>query len=272
MAANLFQVEGSRVDSISEFRRMEKDGGYSNIHYYPDEIIGKNSHYLVFRDKAFKEVSFKDTLIKNVRFIGCTFETCLFMGAFFEECEFVDCNFYNTNTSKVRFVDCLIDPLSFEKNFDLVNDANIAVSLYHALYRNSSETHQPKYAIESLYNMKRAECNYLDYKKDQKVIGICEYRIERSKFILHDFISGYGLKLSRVARLLGIVIAVFTILNFALSGFIFTSDGVETIVDSLYFTCVTVTTLGYGDMTPDTQFGKLFVTIQASLGFLVLNQ
>ena len=141
MAANLFRVEGDRVDSIAEFKRMENEGVFSNIHYFPEELLGRNSHYLVFRDKIFKEVSFKDTVIKNVRFIGCSFNTCLFMGASLEECEFVDCKFFDTNTSKARFVDCLIDPSSVKDNFDLIDDANIAVSLYHALYRNSSETH-----------------------------------------------------------------------------------------------------------------------------------
>ena len=41
-------------------------------------------------------------------------------------------------------------------------------------------------------------------------------------------------------------------------------------VDSLYFTVVTLTTVGYGDLTPQTDLGKLFtiVYILAGLGIL----
>lgn len=37
-------------------------------------------------------------------------------------------------------------------------------------------------------------------------------------------------------------------------------------IDAIYFTCVTLTTLGYGDFTPQTDIGKLFTSIYAFLG------
>lgn len=42
-----------------------------------------------------------------------------------------------------------------------------------------------------------------------------------------------------------------------------------TVIDSLYFTCVMLTTVGYGDETPSTAAGKLFASI-FSLGGIVL--
>lgn len=37
-------------------------------------------------------------------------------------------------------------------------------------------------------------------------------------------------------------------------------------VDSVYFTTVTLTTLGYGDFVPQTDIGKLFTSLYAFLG------
>ena len=272
MPANRFKIEGDRIDSLSEFLRAETEDRFSGILYFPREFASPEDKPLVFRGKKFHEVSFKDSIIKNTRFIECEFRNCLFIGASAVDCEFVDCVFFDTNTSKMKFTNCLIDPLSFERNFDFKNDANIAIDLYHSLYRNSAETHQPKYALSSLYRMKKAESKNLDSKFKRGRIGKKQYYIEKSKHIIHDFASGYGLKLTNVARLLAIVICVFSILNYFFSSSIFTRDvGVSTFLDSIYFTCVTITTLGYGDMTPDTQFGRIFITIQTLAGFGVIS-
>ena len=89
--------------------------------------------------------------------------------------------------------------------------------------------------------------------------------------MVSDFVSGYGLRVGRVLRFLIIVIAFFTILNYALRSFIFEKWELFTIIDSFYFTCVTITTLGYGDISPDTQAGKIFIVIQALSGFVVIS-
>jgi hypothetical protein len=272
MSANRFSIDGSRIDSLSEFLRAETDNCFRDILYYPQEFMNSEDKLLVFKEKKFNSVSFKDTVLKNVRFIGCEFKNCLLIGSKVIDCEFIDCTFFDTNTSKMKISNCLIDPLSFENNFDLIDDANIAIDLYHSLYRNSSETHQPKYALTSLYRMKKAESKYLDSKFRRKRINSKQYYKEKITHLAHDFASGYGLKLFNVARLLLLVIGVFSVLNYLLSSFIFTKDvGINTFLDSIYFTCVTITTLGYGDMTPDTQFGRIFVIFQTLAGFGVIS-
>lgn len=272
MSANNFSIDGNRIDSLSEFMRAEVDGRFNSILYYPREFKSAEDKPIVFRRKKFHSISFKDTEIVNIRFIECEFKNCLLMGSKAIDCEFVDCEFLATNTSKMKFFNCLVDPLCFENNFDLKDDANIAIDLYHSLYRNSSETHQPKYALSSLYRMKAAESKNLDSKLKRNRINKKQFYTQKSAYFVHDFVSGYGLKLSRVARLLAIVISVFSLLNFCLSSWIFDGeDGIKTFLDSIYFTCVTITTLGYGDLTPDTQFGRGFVTFQTLAGFGVIS-
>lgn len=44
-----------------------------------------------------------------------------------------------------------------------------------------------------------------------------------------------------------------------------------TLVDSFYFSVVTLTTVGYGDFTPDTDVGKLFTTIYIFMGLSIIT-
>ena len=271
MAANHFKIEGERIDSLSEFLRREKDGEWKNVLYYPEKFQSDDRHPLVFTEKRFVEVSFKDTDLINVRFIRCTFEKCLFIGSSATDCEFTDCNFIDTNTSKMKISRCLIDPRCFDRNFDLKSDTNIAIDLYHSLYKNASSEHQPEHALESLYRMKKAENRHLDSQKRRKVIDWKTFLIKKSGYLVADFVSGYGLRTSRVLRLLLIVITVFSALNYKFREFIFPNVEVDSLIDAIYFTCVTIATLGYGDITPSTQFGKIFVTFQALSGFVVIS-
>ncbi len=271
MPANQFRISGDRVNSQEQFFACEKNGTWKNLLYYPDKFESESRTPITIKDKVFDEVSFKDTDISNIRFINCKFIRCLFIGASLSDCEFTDCNFFHTNTSKIKIRRCLLDPLCFEENFDLISDTNIAIGLYHALYRNASDEHQPEHAVMSIYRMKRAESAHLDSKRKRKKIGKWEYIKKKAGHLTYDFVSGYGLKTSNVLRLLLIVISLFSVLNYSLSSFIFSEAESLSVVDTIYFTCVTISTLGYGDITPITSFGRIWVTVQALCGFVVLS-
>lgn len=44
-----------------------------------------------------------------------------------------------------------------------------------------------------------------------------------------------------------------------------------TVVDALYFTLITLTTIGYGDIIPTTTGGKLFTVVYVILGLGVVG-
>lgn len=48
-------------------------------------------------------------------------------------------------------------------------------------------------------------------------------------------------------------------------------NNVDTVIDSIYFSVVTITTLGYGDMLPCTNWGKMAVSLEAIIGVILLG-
>jgi len=73
----------------------------------------------------------------------------------------------------------------------------------------------------------------------------------------------------RVVRFLLVVLGVFSLSNFLFSQQIVGKD--LSFIDSIYFSVVTITTLGYGDILPVTQVGRLIVTAQVLIGFSVIS-
>lgn len=271
MPANHFKVDGTRIDSFDEFLRAEESNTWKNLLYYPEHFGPDSRNHYVFEGKEFVDISFKDSDLVKVKFIRCKFVRCLLIGAKASLCEFVDCVFESTNTHKWKIKSSLIDPEQFDKNFDLVNDTNIAIDLYHSLYKCSVEEHQPEYAVESLYRMREAEFKHLDSQLKRETIKKGGYYSKKVRSYLHREISGYGLRFSKIARFAAVVTLFFTMLNWLFGSFIFANGKVDGIVDSFYFTVITMTTLGFGDITPVTAIGKILVSLQAIAGFSVVT-
>ena len=271
MPANHFKIDGARIDSFENFLRAEDSDVWKNLLYYPEHFGPDSRNHYVFQGKTFIEVSFKDSDLVKVKFIRCKFLRCLFIGAKASYCEFIDCEFENTNTLKWKISSCLIDPAQFDSNFDLVNDTNIAIDLYHSLYKCSVEEHQPEYAVESLFRMREAEFKHLNSQLKRGTLKKGEYYSKKVKSFLHREISGYGLRLGKIARFAVVIMLFFTLVNWLLGGLIFESGKVDGIVDSFYFTIITMTTLGFGDITPVTGVGKILVSLQAIAGFSVVS-
>ncbi|AER33422.1 potassium channel family protein [Pantoea ananatis] len=274
MAANFFSFENNKNShSQKDFFHQEKDHGWSSINYYPSFFGSNRKAPLILKGKFFNEISFKDTIIKNVNFINCTFNKCLFAGSFLNNCEFVDCKFYSTNTHKIKIRNCLINPKQFNSNFELKLDANIAVDLFQEIYKNSKNEEQPEYSKESLYKMNVALGYNLNYKYSSKKISLLRFMYEKCMNVTNRFATGYGLKIGRILLTVISAILLMSIVNFHYNyGFYSGSHNkMETYIDALYFTCVTVTTLGYGDITPTLATTKVIVIIESLIGFIFMS-
>ncbi|HBB9121590.1 pentapeptide repeat-containing protein [Serratia marcescens] len=272
MAANFFSLNNNKdLHSQDSFIEEGNDFGWVSINYFPDFFGSSEKKPLVIRKKEFHTISFKDTSIENVNFINCYFYDCLFIGSTLKNCEFIDCQFHGTNTHKIKIESCLIDPRQFSNNFELKYDANIAVDLFQELYKNSKIEEQPKYAIESLYQMKVALGYNLNYKYKSKKIDILRFFIEKSIDVINKYTTGYGLKISRIFATLLITIFIMAMINLIFRSGFTTQNEMKSIIDAIYFTCITVTTLGYGDITPITGGAKIIVIFEALVGFVFMS-
>jgi len=273
MAANKLKISGVpiSISSLDEFMAQEHDGMFEDILYFPELFNPDAAKVLKQKEKTYKNVSFKDTTFENVSFVYCVFDGCLLFGSKFIGCEFIDCRFVDTNTNKAQFTRTLIDPAYFKDNFDLKVDTNIAADLYHSLYKNLSNERQPDRAKQSLYMMHRAENAHLNSQLKRKRI---KWPTFLWKKIVHafDFLtSGYGLKLSRVLLTFIFIVFFLSGINYLFRKEFFDDGTICSFLDSVYFTLVTLTTLGYGDISPTTQLGKLIVAGEVTLGIVVIS-
>lgn len=272
MAANIFRVTGDRTNSRDEFLKKNKNNLFSNLLYYPETFESGDKSFITIKKCAFLNVSFKDTRFLRVRFIDCQFTKCLFMSCEFQKCEFINCSFLACNTLKATFSQTLIDPMYFKENFDLVEDTNIAIDLYHSLYKNLSEEHQVKRAANSLYFMYTAEYAHLFYKRKKNEISGSNFCGEVIWHLVYDNLSGYGLRARKSFFALMNTIIYFSIVNLSLKDYIFQNGKVASILDSLYFSIVTFTTLGYGDITPISASGKVLISVEVLWGVIIMTQ
>lgn len=67
------------------------------------------------------------------------------------------------------------------------------------------------------------------------------------------------------------VLAVSAVFLIAAGTLVFSYLEDWSIVDSLYFSVVTVTTVGFGDLTPDTDGAKLFTVLYIVVGISIIG-
>ncbi|WP_293752410.1 ion channel [uncultured Paraglaciecola sp.] len=100
-----------------------------------------------------------------------------------------------------------------------------------------------------------------------------------SKFV--DLFCGYGERPSRVVAFTLVVIGVFSILFFysgiqssgqtiAFDSSLGVSENFKYYLNSLYFSVVTYTTLGYGDISPTLGLSRFFAAVEALIGGFTL--
>lgn len=67
-------------------------------------------------------------------------------------------------------------------------------------------------------------------------------------------------------------IALFSLLNYMFRdtlGLNRENEDVTIFIDAFYFTMITLTTLGYGDVVPASQIGRLVVAFESSVGLIL---
>jgi hypothetical protein len=149
------------------------------------------------------------------------------------------------------------------------------VHLYQELLNNSRRQSQPDFALDALFEFRRwlrFERVYLLRNKNFENASRMNLVTQIATSWSMEKLLGFGIRLRNY-----IGTAVGVALSFATFNSIYSVQlGLEgskgsplSFVDSLYFTIITLTTIGYGDITPTTPFGRLFVAGEGIFGFVL---
>ena len=264
-------------------KHFEKSNHLKSTKYLADTLGPKEEERgLRIQGKTFETVSFSRTHISGIVFRNCHFEDCQFQYATITACEFHNCKFVSTNTNKIQISKTLINPRSFKKCIDPKKYQNVGVHLYQKLLHNSREADQSEYTRD-------AQFLFLQWKRRQDAYEIGKYgrpfknREEFSRWIrkcsrflwrlVWEIFFGWGIRLKRFSCTLAVVLLGAWSLNFFCRetfGLCRGGEPIATHWDALYFTAISLTTLGYGDIVPTTTAGQLWASAQTFIGFLLL--
>ena len=273
MLVDFWHLNGQNNPAVNQQQLLDMIAAgqiVENVIYQPGAFAPIRPQNIV-GGKTFRNVSFRSTHFQSIEFRASRFEDCLFMGAIFDQCEFHECSFDGCNPYKARFIGTYINPNMFDGMLDPDRHANIGVFLFQQLRFNAFATYQPDFAESADWLFRRWQRYELNYKfragRLSKRIYWCKWTVSH----VYELISGFGHSFTRFAITSALLFASIVFVNHALWNNFSTGDSVVKAshhwYSAGYFTAVTLTTLGYGDITPRTVCGMMVAAAEALSGF-----
>jgi len=260
---------------------LQTQDSISDLVYRPD-TFEPSANQRRIKSKTFRNVSFSKTKIVNVTFTNCKFEDCLFIDTSISGCWFNDCDFKCVNFHRVRIENTYMNPNSLNQALDKRKHTNIGLNLFSQLLKDNKGQQNISFArsAEFMYwswHRYRIWHKLLDGDQEIRPNFVKSIRLFFEWIIskMLSVASGYGLKPLRF-----ISISLFLLTTVALflytfrSEFAFTSSdriNTESFEAILYYTAVTATTLGYGDITPTSELGMLVASCISVAGLVWLG-
>ncbi|HVF58539.1 MAG TPA: ion channel [Thermoanaerobaculia bacterium] len=244
-----------------------------NVLYRPDRLAPRDPYRL--RAKTFENVSFSKTRLESLVFRRCHFIDCLFIGTEFVACEFHACRFEGCNPHKATFERCYVDPECFARMLNAREHANIGVHLFNQLEQNARDQEQHEFVASAAYLYRKWKRYLLNWRRRQGELGVMQWALRWLPDKLYDALVGYGWRISRFLAWSGVLFVAVSMLNYMLWPMLqmhlaAPKDG-PTWLLAVYYTVVTLTTLGYGDITPGSRLGMALASGEAFLGLLWLS-
>lgn len=253
---------------------------FDKIKYFSDELTAMRQDRERVVSCNFNESSLSKTVISNIQFSDCMFNSCHFVNTVFENCKFQGCRFSDCNFHEVRFIDCHIDPDSIDDSIYFDGYENIATHTFQEIMNNSKSQDQNVFEMKSrvkfLYWQRqqfKAELKKLKIESYDPEFDIAKMRrknnaIYGNKF--YEITSQYGTNFGRFALTILIFCMLLSIFAFFAQNFLgLDCEGTLSFLDCFYFILISVTTLGYGDISPESWAGRIFSTILPVFGLIM---
>lgn len=280
MAANIFSITGDEYNSYPDFKNGIRNNNISNALFIPDTFSSAQG-YEKYKEITFRSISFKNTTFERIKFIDCHFIGCLFLSVKFIRCDFSNCKFKDCNFLGSSWEKSRINPKQLYANFDFKKDANIATNLFQTLYDQYKKEHQPNYAKMAKYLFMKSKYGLDHYYLQKGTINKFNFFIRRIKNFFHCAMSGYGVYRGRIIASFFAFLFLSACLNHSLQQLIFMTDIAPDIIientkidysfiQSLYYTFISITTIGFGDMVPKSEIGRILTMIESTIGIVII--
>lgn len=254
-----------KVDE-SQFGLALKTSGYIRNTLYEPSLLEEKT----IDNVAFENVSLSKTVIRKVTFKNCTFKNCLFIGTCFEDVSFHSCDFIACNFFRAEFKRVYGKPAQFARAIRKHGYANVAVGLFQQLRENYANETQPEFRREAEYYF-RVWSRRLKWRDISR--GRTRFRSALSwgGSVAYGMLFGYGYRLRNLLITTAFVVLMLTCAAHFLHNNLFVENGATSIARSLYFTISTMVTMGAVGFTPHSNFGYLFVLLNACFGVVLIT-
>lgn len=279
---NFWKLQSPSVLKSQEqfYDHLAKSNHLKNAIYEPDDLTKQvAARTQRIENMSFERVSFSKTSISEVIFRNCDFIDCQLIATQLSDCEFHDCRFIRTNTHKISLSNTYLNPLSFKKCLDRRKHQNIGVHLYQALMNNSRDAEQIEFERDAQFlflRWKRYQDGYEFKRIWTKAESRSDYFAASNKGLsvlqryFWEKLFGCGIRLRYYVATVFSTIIVASVLNFQFRhelGLMVDEEIISSWPEAAYFTTVSLTTLGYGDITPTTELGRWIASFQSIVGF-----
>lgn len=260
----------------SQMTGLANLGGINLDNIHLDSCLIKNCF---FADASFRNSSFQQLTFENTNFVSANFENSRFSGIRFDKkSTFNGANFRNAFVNAIDLNDDNLSdrPLELTKigYFTLLKWS--IVNLFRPI-KDSKERNQTIFLANQTNGLTRPELiEFKKYVNWFQYIYKKVYRhrqtslISRLAFFFEVLLTKYWTSFIALAVSSFVINILFSILFFfQRSNFNFNENA--SLFDCFYYSIVTFTTLGYGEIHPINSVGQLYVIIEVLIGYVILG-
>jgi uncharacterized protein YjbI with pentapeptide repeats len=233
-----------------------------------------------FREVTFQSADFREATFQDANFREATIEkTCEFFPAKNEVLDFqyakflfranitadlTLARFHRAYLDNAAFIDCIWPGKIYEEVHMEDRDIELSYNQLETIYRDFKQNMQSHgdYKKAGDFYYREMECR----KESMRETGFSFNWIRSLGYSLLKYSCGYGEKPERTILSSFLTIIVFSFLYWGLKCL----DCSEEIVYSIYFSFVTFTTLGLGDIKPLTHLGRALICCEAVIGAFLI--
>ncbi|KYK37051.1 MAG: hypothetical protein AYK19_07575 [Theionarchaea archaeon DG-70-1] len=279
---------------------FQKDANFDETTFQKDASFNR----VIFQNVSFDKAIFQYSFFDNSKFKNCFFIEAKFKFASFYKSEFQDV-FFNKSVieQNLKFISGQVDKLNLQNTqflFKGYMTANLAQTKFHGADMENLafvDCDWPKKIYEEIHmkdeqlsfkdletvyrNLKQNMQRHGDYSKageffyremEMKRKG-AEKKRDRLWFLLYYLLAGYGERPQRTLFMSVLAVLAFALLYLVLGCLQYAAINpcfLQKIIDAFYFSFVTFTTLGLGDIRPATTMGKALICCEAVIGAFLI--